>query len=186
MKSSRFPHSFVKSTKLGTIKYIVLGSVLILSAEAIYFFLTSSKTSVLGENTATTPTPSPTESPIPSPTPSPFPTAVPTKTPKPFPTPTPVSPAEINALIDRFSGQYAVDPNVVRHIAICESGFNPQAANGAYVGLFQFAPITWKNIRKEIGEDVSPKLRFSAEESVQTAAYALSQGKRGIWPNCAP
>ncbi len=170
------------------IKYVILGMFIAAIPLGIYYFATTPKISVLGENVAVTPTPtpSPTESPTPSPTPSPSPTPIPTKTPKPIPTPTPVSPAEINALIDRFSGQYAVDPNVMRHIAICESGFNPLAVSGAYVGLFQFGPITWKNIRKEIGEDINIKLRFSAEESAQTAAYALSQGKRGIWPNCAP
>ncbi len=159
---------------------------------AIYYFMTTPKTSVLGETVATTPTPlaSPTPSPSPSPTitpsPSPVPTATPTKTPKPLPTPSPIPPSEINALIDRFSAQYAVDANVMRHIAICESGFDPNAVNGTYVGLFQFGPVTWKNIRREIGEAADIYLRFSAEESAQTAAYALSQGKRGIWPNCAP
>jgi len=29
-------------------------------------------------------------------------------------------------------------------------------------------------------------LRFNAEEAVQTAAFALSQGKTSIWPNCSP
>ena len=89
-------------------------------------------------------------------------------------------------MIDRFSAQYSVDPNVLRHLAICESGFNSSAVNGAYVGLYQFGPITWKNLREEIGEDTNINLRYSAEESTQTAAYALSLGKRGIWPNCAP
>lgn len=154
----------------------------------IYVYIIRPRTYVLGEKVATTPTAtaSPSESPTPSPTPSPSPTPAPTQTPKPLPTPTPPPPAEINALIDRFSGQYAVDPNVMRHIAICESGFNPLAVNGPYVGLYQFEKITWRNLREEIGEDIRADLRFSAEESAQTAAYAISKGKRGIWPNCAP
>ena len=167
------------------IKYLIIGSALLLSLEAVYFHLIRPRTLAVS-----TSSPAEISNPSPSPTPAPTltatPTPVPTHTPKPVPTPTPVPPAQINALIDRFSGQYAVDPNVMRHIAICESGFNPSAVNGSYVGLFQFGPITWKNIRKEIGEDLDANLRYSAEESAQTAAYALSQGKREIFPNCAP
>ena len=79
-----------------------------------------------------------------------------------------------------------MDPNIVRYIAICESGFRSNAKNGPYIGLFQFGEVTWKNIREEFGEDINTDLRYSAEESVQTAAYAISQGKTGIWPNCQP
>jgi hypothetical protein len=136
------------------------------------------------------PTPSPTDTPTPSPTatatPTSTPTAVPTDTPKPKPTITPVSSQEVNAFIERFSAQYGVDPNVIRHLAICESGFRSNAIQGIYVGLFQFGPVTWKNIRLEFGEDTNPDLRYSAEESVQTAAYAYSKGKKAIWPNCFP
>lgn len=168
-------------------KYLVWGVLSLIIPLLLYIFVPRPKTEVLSENISQTPLvlPEPsaqaeTASPTLSPTP------IPTKTPEPLPTPTPVPPAEINALIDRFSAQYGVDPNVMRHIAICESGFNPLAIQGAYVGLFQFGPITWKNIRREIGEDANLNLRFSAEESSQTAAYALSQGKRAIWPHCAP
>lgn len=169
-------------------KYYVLAALSIIIPIILYIFVPRPKTQVLSENiiTTPTPTPTPTDSPTPTPTETPTPTPVPTKTLKPLPTPTPVPPAEINALIDRFSAQYGVDPNVMRHIAICESGFNPLAKTRYYAGLFQFGQITWQNIRKEIGEDININLRYSAEESAQTAAYALSQGKRGIWPNCAP
>jgi hypothetical protein len=177
---------------MGDIKYIILGMVIGAIPLVIYYFLTTPKTSILGKNIVTTSTPSasstPSLSPSPTITASPTPTSspTPTKTLKPIVTPSPTPPSEVNALIDRFSAQYAVDANVLRHIAICESGFTPNAVNGNYVGLFQFGPTTWKNLRKEIGEAIDINLRFSAEESAQTAAYALSQGKRGIWPNCAP
>ena len=146
--------------------------------------IVSSPTPIVSPSLTPSPTPSPTDSP--TPTPSPSPTPIPTKTPTPVPTPSPVSSQEINGFIDRFAGQYGIDPNVVRHLAICESGFRPNAVNGDYVGLFQFGPITWKNIRAEIGEDTNINLRYSAEESVQTASYALSKGKGKIWPNCMP
>lgn len=130
-----------------------------------------------------TPTPTPTLSPSPTPTISPTPTLSPTPTVVPQPE---FSNSQIHDFINRFAGQYGVDVNILRHIATCESGFREHATNGPYAGLFQFAPITWKNIRKEIGESGDPDLRLNAEESVQTAAYALSQGKIGIWPGCRP
>jgi len=141
-----------------------------------------------------TPTLEPTEPPTPEPTktPSPTPKPTPVKTPKPTETPSPtpeieeISSEEINKLIEGFAGQYSVDANVLRHIAVCESGFNPKAVNGPYVGLYQFAPMTWSSNRILIGENPDPNLRFSAEESIQTAAYLLSTKGRGFWPNCKP
>ena len=123
-------------------------------------------------------------------TPSPIPTASPTPKPKNTPTPRPLQPkilqSEIHTLMERFAGQYAVDVNVLRHIAVCESGFNPSAVNGPYAGLYQFNIATWKNNRVLMGEDTNPDLRFSAEESIQTAAYLISRGRRSLWPNCYP
>lgn len=137
------------------------------------------------ENVLAEATVSPTE------TPTPIPTITPTPKPKPAPTKTPVpqpkfSSQQINDFIDRYGSQYGVDPNVLRAIAICESGFNPKAYRAGYAGLFQFGSITWKNLRREIGEDVNPDLRYNAEEAAQTAAYAISRGKRALWPNCYP
>ena len=106
--------------------------------------------------------------------------------PGPTPKPTPEKAETVYELIERFATQYGVDPNVLRHITLCESGFKSNAVNREYVGLFQFGVITWENIREEMGEDSNPSLRFSAEEAVQTAAYAVSKGKGKIWPNCFP
>jgi hypothetical protein len=122
---------------------------------------------------------------------TPTPLATPTPKPKPKPTKTPIpqpkfSSQEINGFIDRFAGQYGVSPDVLRYMALCESGFNPAAYHAGYAGLFQFAPITWKNLRLKIGENPDIDLRFNAEEAAQTAAYAISQGKRALWPNCYP
>lgn len=158
----------------------------------MYFLGKISKNEVLGISQSSTPIPTITPTPSPNPTSTPTPTPTETSTPAPtktsFPTPKPtgVSSSEINTFIDRFSAQYSVDANILRHIAICESGFKSNITNAGYVGLYQFGPVTWKNIRLEIGEDSNPELRYSAEESVQTAAYALSKGKGNIWPNCQP
>lgn len=172
----------------------IFGALLSGIPASIYAVKSSSvkKPEVLAENTQEAPSPTPSLAPTPtsspSPSPTPKPTAKPTLKPSPSPTPLPqpvLTSAQISALVDRFAGQYAVDANVLRHIAICESGFKQFAENAGYAGLFQFGPITWKNIRLEIGEDINPDLRYNAEEAVQTAAYALSQGKTKIWPNCA-
>lgn len=152
-----------------------------------------------------TPTPAPTETPTPAPSPSPTPTPKPTSTPRPeddqpqaetptiTPTPTPLvlppppaTPEQIHALIERFAAQYGVEVNLLRHIGVCESGLNPLAVNGPYVGIYQFSSSAWINNRKLMGEDTNPTLRYSAEESVQTAAYIISVGKSYLWPNCHP
>jgi hypothetical protein len=170
-------------------KYIVWGALSIIVPIILYSFAPKQETKVLSETISLTPTPTETPTPTDTPTPTATPTAsltpTPTKVPK-LPRPTPAPSMEVYGMIERFSAQYSVDPNVMRHLAICESGFNSSAVNGAYIGLYQFGPVTWKNLRKEIGEDTNTNLRFSAEESTQTAAYALSLGKKGIWPNCAP
>ena len=126
-----------------------------------------------------------------SPTPVPSPTNILTPTPTLAPTPTPLfvqkfTPQEIHGFIERFSAQYNVDPNILRHIAICESGFNPSAVNFSYAGLYQFASVTWKKYRLEMGEETNPNLRFNAEEAVQTAAFVLSTNRAYIWPSCVP
>lgn len=137
---------------------------------------------VLAENTSI-----PTQSPTPSPSPTPTPSPTPKPTVKPTPTPLPqpkFTSQQINEFIERFASQYSVDPNLLRHIALCESGFNAFAKRAGYAGLYQFGPITWQNIRVALGEDKDINLRFNAEEAVQTAAYVLHINNAGIWPNC--
>lgn len=145
------------------------------------------KKNVLAEATVSTTL---TASPTAQPTPTIVVSAV-ESTPKPKPKPTPVpqpvvTSQQINEFIERFASQYSVDPNVLRYMALCESGFNPKAYHAGYAGLFQFGPITWKDLRREIGEDPNPDLRYNAEEAVQTAAYTISKGKTALWPNCYP
>lgn len=171
----------------------------------VYLYASNSepKSEVLAENTQVTPstTTNQTEYPTltltvtltPTPTPTPTETPVPTLTPEPtlIPTPTAVpqplfTPEQIHGFMERFAGQYGVDVNVLRHIAVCESGFNPLTITLNYAGLYQFSPNTWKNYRQEMGEDSNPDLRVNAEEAVQTAAFVLSTNRAYIWPNCVP
>lgn len=140
---------------------------------------------VLAVTTIITPSSSPEITPELTPIPTPRVTATPKPTPSPVPQPT-FSSQQINEFISRFSSQYNVSPDILRYIALCESGFNPQAVKLSYAGLYQFGPVTWKNIRKEMGEDTDINLRFNAEEAVQTAAYTLHVNNAGIWPHCIP
>lgn len=167
------------------IKYIIVGSIVILGIEGIFFLRPKSESKVLSENAEVTAFPSPTPSPSDTPSPTPSPTPKPTVKPTPTPVPQPkFTSQQINEFIERFASQYTVDPNLIRHIALCESGFDPAASRLGYGGLFQFGPNTWKNIRRGMGEDIDTNLRFNAEEAVQTAAYVLHINNAGIWPNC--
>lgn len=89
-------------------------------------------------------------------------------------------------MIDKYSVERGVDPNVIRHIAICESGFNPKAKRYIYAGLFQYDGATWKSYRKRMGENPDPDLRYNAEEAIKTTVYIVSLKRLYLWPNCAP
>ncbi|HSV94590.1 MAG TPA: transglycosylase SLT domain-containing protein [Spirochaetia bacterium] len=153
-------------------------SVPIASSSAANVFFDASMSAILATSSTLLAT---TASEILSSKPKPTPTTV-----MPTPTPTPETSEAVNGFIERFAAQFGVDKNVLRHIALCESGFNSRATNGPYAGLYQFGSVTWQNIRKEIGEDTNPDLRYSAKDAVQTAAYAVSKGRGGMWPNCFP
>ena len=131
------------------------------------------------------PTAIPTQMPTPTftPAPTPTPTPIPTPTPTPFPA---ASSAQINAFIDQYAAHFSVDPNVLRHLAFCESTFNPLAEKLDYAGLYQFDQRTWRVYREMLSQDTDPDLRFNAEQAVLTAAYVLSIGRGGIWPSCLP
>lgn len=135
-----------------------------------------------------TATPTPTETPLPTPTDTPTPT--PTETPSPTPTETPTpavitaSASDIDGYFQKYSDEYHVDKDLLRRIAVCESGYNSQAQNGDYGGMFQFATQSWETIRGRMGQDPNPDLRFSAEEAVKTAAYHIANGGEASWPNC--
>mgnify|MGYP001610795585 CR=1 FL=1 len=132
---------------------------------------------------APTPTVTPTSTPSPSPTSRPKPTRAPTPTSKPQPK---FTPEEIYNFTNQYGGQYGVDPNVIRHVALCESGFKPEAKNYIYAGLFQYDAATLKTFRKKMNEDPYPVLRYNAREAVKTVAFTLSLGYTHLWPNCYP
>lgn len=172
----------------------------------------------LSPTPTSTPTPAPTATPTSKPTPTktptpttfrsaaptaptatntPIPTVAPTQTPTSAPTPTPTlqpptsTPVQTTNLYDLtniYAAQYGVDPNTLRYIIQCESGFNPAATspNGLYAGLFQFSAGTWTSYRNLLGKNSDPALRYAAEDAIQTGAYAYSLTHGSIWPNCTP
>lgn len=127
-------------------------------------------------------TPSPTETPIP-PTPTPIQSG-PTEIPTPTPIPIIVAPANLDELFTKYSSVYSVDKELLKRIAHCESGLNPGAATSLYGGLYQFSESLWISTRTLMGHDSDPNHRFSAEESIRTAAFMISQNHLAIWPNC--
>lgn len=131
-----------------------------------------------------TPTVEPTPTDIPpTPTNTPKPTRIPTPTPKPQ---AKYTSEEIYNMINQYSGEKGVSPDVIRHIAQCESGFRPEARNYIYAGLFQYDVPTWKSFRKMMGQDPDPDLRYDAKEAIKTTVYLVSLGKLYLWPNCHP
>lgn len=119
--------------------------------------------------------------------PSPTPTSLPTFT----PTPTPTSPPAIPTIItnfetyfEQFASQYGVDKELMKQIARCESGFNPESRNGTYGGMFQFAESTWVTTRSEMGKDTNTDLRFSAQDAIETAAFKIGRHGAGAWSGC--
>lgn len=129
-------------------------------------------------------TPTPTTTPTPTPQPSPTASAG-TATPIP-PTPTPiiVAPANLDELFTKYGSEYSVDKELMKRIAYCESRLNPAAATSQYAGLYQFSQSLWTQTRTLMGQNSDPNLRLNAEEAIRTAAFMISQGHLGIWPNC--
>lgn len=147
---------------------------------------------VLRETETPTPTETPGVEPTETLTPTPTETLSPTPTISLTPTPTPTTkpitaPTHLEPLFQKYAAQYGADSNLLKKIADCESHFNNNAIalDGLYVGMYQFSSSSWISMRNQMGLDTNPDLRYGAEESIQTAAYALSKGKASMWPTCS-
>ena len=130
--------------------------------------------------------PSPTETPKPTAAPIVTPTVIPTATPTPQPVlASTVGSTDLEVLFTTYSDTYHVNKSLLEKIASCESSDNPNATNGDYTGMFQFATSSWISVRSTMGLDTNPDLRRNAEESIRTAAYMISQGRASAWPTCS-
>ena len=117
---------------------------------------------------------------------TPIPTRTPTSTPFPTITPTPkLIPSQLDSIFEKYAKEFSVDKNLLKKIALCESGLNLSARNGPYGGLFQFTSSAWVSVRRAMNADTNADLRFNGEEAIKTAAFKLSTGGVGIWPNCS-
>ncbi len=112
------------------------------------------------------------------------PTLTPTPTPVPTITPTPISYTQLEDLFTKYSGSESISRELLRKIAVCESGLNPNARNGIYGGLFQFSEGSWITTRRKMNMDTNPNLRFDLEQSIRTAAFKMALDGPGAWPNC--
>lgn len=92
--------------------------------------------------------------------------------------------SNLDHLFDKYASEFNVSKQILKHIAYCESRFNPYALNGSFGGLFQFHPNTWVKERQRHGWDPNPELRFNSEEAIKTAAAKIAGGGIGAWPNC--
>ncbi len=157
----------------------------------------SGQNPTVSEPIASSPTPSPAVMPSPTNTPIPTQTPLPTNTPTPLPTntPTPIAseptlqptvPAatDLESLFNKYSAEYSVDKELLKRIARCESGFNNNAENSGYVGMYQFADQSWQTVRRTMNMDPNPDLRRNAQEAIRTAAFMISHGQQSAWPNC--
>lgn len=158
---------------------IIFKIVLFFQAKKVENKVKGAKISVIKIPTIT-PTFTPTSTSTPSPTLAPTPTA----TPSPTLTPAIILPKDLDDFFTKYSNEYSVDKELLKRIANCESNLNPNASTSLYAGLFQFAEPIWIQTRILMGQNSDVNLRFNAEESIRTAAFMVSQGHLGIWPNC--
>jgi len=92
---------------------------------------------------------------------------------------------DIHSAFKEYSQKYGVDEGLLKKIAECESGFNPEAVNGPYAGMFQFTSSSWISTRTEMGLNADPDLRFNGSESIRTAAFKISKYGTSAWPVCS-
>ena len=183
----------IKLVKLRIIFFTVFFLLVAGNITISYFLFDKNKTVILSPlsdkasakilGVISTPTPTPTPTNTPSPTATPIP-PTPTETPTPTPIPVVMAPANLEELFTKYSSEYSVDKELMKRIAYCESGLNPDTATNLYAGLYQFSESLWVSTRTLMGENSDPNLRFNAEESIRTAAFMISQNHLGIWPNC--
>lgn len=117
-------------------------------------------------------------------TPVPSPTFTPTPKPTRTPTPLPFTSADYERWFSIYSSNQSINREVLKKIAICESGLNPRASNGIYGGLYQFSTSAWISTRIRMNNDPNPDLRFNPEEAIKTAAFKIAVSGVSSWPLC--
>lgn len=87
------------------------------------------------------------------------------------------------AIVERYATKYSVNPDFIDCILFRESSYRTDATNGSSTasGMGQFLLGTWKWMRGLMHDDPNPALRFDAEESIETLAWAVSKGYANHW-----
>jgi soluble lytic murein transglycosylase-like protein len=80
---------------------------------------------------------------------------------------------ELRALIVKYANEYDVPVSLVHRVVQRESGYNPRARNGSYMGLMQIAPQT----ARTMGFRGQPTDLLDAETNLRYAVKYL----RGAW-----
>ncbi len=80
---------------------------------------------------------------------------------------------ELRALIQQYAAEYDVPVSLVHRVVQRESGYNPAARNGPYLGLMQILPQTARTMGHQ-GPDVA---LLDAETNLKYAVKYL----RGAW-----
>lgn len=82
----------------------------------------------------------------------------------------PTRSASLDGLISRYSGQYNVPESLVRRVIARESGYNPAARNGPYLGLMQIRHDT----ARSMGYSGSASGLLDAETNLKYAVKYLA------------
>ncbi len=82
----------------------------------------------------------------------------------------PTRAASLDGLISRYSGQYDVPESLVRRVIARESGYNPSARNGPYLGLMQIRHDT----ARSMGYSGSASGLLDAETNLKYAVKYLA------------
>lgn len=80
---------------------------------------------------------------------------------------------ELRALIEKYAFEYDVPVSLVHRVVQRESGYNPRARNGIYMGLMQIAPQT----ARTMGFRGDPAQLLDADTNLRYAVKYL----RGAW-----
>jgi hypothetical protein len=92
--------------------------------------------------------------------------------------------SQLEEWFTKYANKESVNRDLLKKIAVCESGLNIRATNGIYGGLYQFSANTWISTRQAMNMNTDQNLRFNAEEAIRTAAFRIATLGDRAWPNC--
>jgi hypothetical protein len=84
------------------------------------------------------------------------------------------------AIILAAAMAHGVDPQVMDHVAQCESGYNRFAVNGPFMGVFQLGTAKRKQFAAQGYDDV-----FDPSQQANFVADLIANGEINDWAGCA-